>query len=60
MLYKEGGIRTVDIANLIDIPVKSIERYVKQLRDSGIIEFRGAKRTGGYYLTKKTESKIDQ
>ena len=48
MLYKDGGVRTVDIEKLIDIPAKSIERYIKQLKDAGIIEFKGANRTGGY------------
>ncbi|PIS43959.1 MAG: hypothetical protein COT22_13090, partial [Ignavibacteria bacterium CG08_land_8_20_14_0_20_37_9] len=27
VLYKEGGVRTVDIEKRIDIPVKSVERY---------------------------------
>jgi ATP-dependent DNA helicase RecG len=60
VLYKEGGIRTVDIEKLIDIPAKSLERYIKQLKDAGAIEFKGANRTGGYYLTKKTEDKINK
>lgn len=60
MLYKDGGVRTVDIEKLIDIPAKSIERYIKQLKDAGIIEFKGANRTGGYYLTEKAKNKISK
>lgn len=58
VLYKESGIRIVDIEMLLDIPAKSLERYIKQLRDAGMIEFKGANRTGGYYLTKTVEKKI--
>ena len=39
VLYKEGGVRTVDIKKRIDVPVKSVERYIKLLREAGIIEF---------------------
>lgn len=57
-LYKEGGIRTVEIEKMIDIPAKSIERYIKLLRDTEIIEYRGSNRTGGYYLVQSIEKKI--
>lgn len=60
VLYKEGGVRTVDIEKRINVPVKSVERYIKQLRDVGLIEFKGANRTGGYYLTKSMENKINK
>lgn len=60
VLHKEGGVRTVDIEKRIDIPAKSLERYIKQLKDAGIIEFRGANRTGGYFLTKEVEIKIQK
>lgn len=58
VLYKEGGVRNVNIEKITGIPAKSLERYIKQLRDAGIIEFKGANRTGGYYLTKKMSGKI--
>ena len=28
---------------------RTIERWLKDLKDDGKIEFRGAKKTGGYY-----------
>jgi len=58
LIYKDGAIRTRDIGRSLDIPAKSVERYIKQLREAGIIEFRGANRTGGYHLTKKTIDSI--
>ncbi len=35
--------------------VKNIERWLKQLRDMGKIEFRGAPKTGGYFVTLNNE-----
>jgi hypothetical protein len=36
-----------------------MERYIKQLKDGGLIEFRGdASHVGGYYLTKKMKVKL--
>ncbi len=58
VLYKEEGVRTVNIEKLIDIPTKSLERYLKLLKDTGIIEYKGANRTGGYYLTKKVKNML--
>jgi ATP-dependent DNA helicase RecG len=37
-------------------PAKTIERWIKQLRDEGEIEYRGSKKTGGYFV-KATRNK---
>jgi len=58
LIHKEGGIRTTEMEKKIEIPVKSLERYVKLLKDANIIEYKGASRTGGYYLTRKTTHKL--
>ena len=48
------GIRVPGIEKLTKIPVKTIERYIKQLKAAHLIEFRGkSPQTGGYYLTIK-------
>ena len=60
VVYKGEGVRTNDIEKRIEVPVKSVERYVKQLKEAGLIEYRGAARTGGYYLTRKAENKISK
>lgn len=38
------------IAEALQIPVRSVERYLSQLKKDGKIEFRGAPRNGGYFL----------
>jgi ATP-dependent DNA helicase RecG len=37
---------------------KNIERYIKQLREYALIEYKGSTKTGGYYLTTKIKQRI--
>lgn len=53
-IYKHEGINTNEIADAIGVPVKSLERHIKLLKDAKIIEFKGAPRTGGYHIAKRT------
>ena len=43
------GSRANAIADALNIPPRTVERYLKQLKPDAI-EFRGAPRNGGYYL----------
>lgn len=43
------GKRANELAILIGKSVQTVERYVRTLKDSGRVEFRGAPKTGGYY-----------
>ena len=43
------GKWTNELAVLIGKSVQTVERYVRTLKDSGKVEFRGAPKTGGYY-----------
>ena len=47
------GKRTVDIAISLNISLRTTERWIKKLREEGKIEFRGSKKTGGYYVMGK-------
>jgi ATP-dependent DNA helicase RecG len=58
VLYLNGGLNATAIEKQTNIPVKSVERYIKMLRDSGFVEFRGSPKAGGYYLTKKFNRNI--
>ena len=49
-LFKDAeGLRLRDIALSLERPTKTIERYLKILKDQCLIEFRGAPRNGKYY-----------
>ena len=49
--------------NLINLTQKeqaTTDRYIKILKDAHLIEFKGSRKTGGYYLTKETKDKIEK
>ena len=37
------------ISENMNEPLRTIQRWIKQLKDEGKIEYRGSKKTGGYY-----------
>ena len=43
------GKRANELATLTGKSVQTVERYVRTLKDSGKIEFRGAPKNGGYF-----------
>jgi ATP-dependent DNA helicase RecG len=44
------GKRTPFFSQRLGTSVKNIERWLKQLKDREEIEFRGAPKTGGYFV----------
>ncbi|MCX6279502.1 MAG: putative DNA binding domain-containing protein [Bacteroidetes bacterium] len=54
---KEGK-RAPEYIKAIDVSERTMARFLQQLKNVGLIEFRGeAPQTGGYYLTKKLKAK---
>lgn len=49
VIRKNPGKRTNELALLIGKSVQTVERYVKELKGTGDIEFRGAPKNGGYF-----------
>ena len=43
------GQRASEMATVYKLTQRTIERWLKQLKDQDLIEFRGATKTGGYY-----------
>ena len=54
-IRKNPGKRTNELALLIGKSVQTVERYVKELKGAGDIEFRGAPKNGGYFVIDKEE-----
>jgi ATP-dependent DNA helicase RecG len=52
-IEENPGMRIKVIAREINRPAKTIERWIKKLREEGRIDFIGSKKTGGYYLAGK-------
>lgn len=49
LIRKQPGLRAPALAATLQTSPKNIERWLKQLKNSQLIEFRGAPKTGGYY-----------
>ena len=50
---KNGGKRANAIAEVLGAPLRTVQRHLKTLKDSGKIKFEGAAKTGGYFAVKK-------
>lgn len=61
VIYTSEGKRVPEYSKITLFTEKSMERYLKLLSSSGLIEFKGkAKHTGGYYLTPKMKQKLNE
>ncbi len=58
VILSEEGNRIPFYANKMSESEKNIERYFKIFREHNLIEYRGSKRTGGYYLTEQMKNKL--
>lgn len=55
VIRKNPGKRANELALLIGKSVQTVERYVKELKNTGDIEFRGAPKNGGYFAVDNEE-----
>jgi ATP-dependent DNA helicase RecG len=54
-ITKDEGKKAVELNNLINKSLATTERYLKILKDQGLIVFSGSSKTGGYYLNNKSK-----
>ena len=55
LIRQNPGQRAPFFETATGSPRKTIERWLKQLKEQSEIEFRGAPRTGGYFTTNKNQ-----
>lgn len=48
-IAKNPGVRANQISESLDIPIRTVQRNLSYLKDKDLIEFRGSKKTGGYF-----------
>ena len=48
-LEKKPGAKGYEIAEYIQKGAATTERYLKSLKDKELIEYKGSRKTGGYY-----------
>jgi ATP-dependent DNA helicase RecG len=49
-IMQKPGVRLPELSNNLHVPVKTLERWIKQLRDEKKVIFKGSAKTGGYYI----------
>jgi ATP-dependent DNA helicase RecG len=50
LVEKKPGINVLEMKEHFKVTQRKVERWVKQLKDGHKIEFRGAPKTGGYWV----------
>jgi ATP-dependent DNA helicase RecG len=50
LIGRHPGANATSLAALACTSKRTVERWLKQLKDQGLIEFRGAPKTGGYFI----------
>lgn len=50
IIKNNAGIKAKDVSKLLNKPIKTIERHIKELTQKELIERRGSKKTGGYHI----------
>ncbi len=53
------GKNTRQIKQALNIPQRTLERMLKELRDKKLIEFRGTPKAGGYFFVIETDGKLE-
>jgi len=48
-IEKSLGLRATQISKALNVPVKTLERWLRSLKAKDTIEFRGSRRFGGYW-----------
>jgi len=43
---------------VVKVHIRTVERHIRALKERGIIEFRGAPKTGGYFIRQKRSEKL--
>jgi ATP-dependent DNA helicase RecG len=52
-IKQHPGLRTPELSSLLNVPPKTLERWLRRLREEGLVVFKGPAKTGGYYIQDK-------
>ena len=50
IIVNRPGMNTKQISKILNTPAKTVEKWIKNLKDQNLIEFKGAPKIGGYYI----------
>jgi len=60
IIYSKEGINRIEIIAKTEKGRTTITRYLTVLKDCGLIDYVGSRKTGGYYLTEKAQNKLKE
>ncbi len=49
-IEENPGSKAKELGPMLDRPIKTLERQISTLTDKGLIERRGSRKTGGYFV----------
>jgi ATP-dependent DNA helicase RecG len=49
-INENPGINAIRLSEKTEIPLKTLERWLKSLKKKQVIEYRGSRKTGGYFV----------
>jgi ATP-dependent DNA helicase RecG len=52
-IIQNAGVQIKDMVIAVKIPIDTLDKYIKLMVDKKLIERRGSKKTGGYWILKK-------
>ena len=58
LVLNREGMKSDEISRMLVKGKRTAERYLEVLKKIKVIEFRGAPKTGGYYLTEQIKKKL--
>ncbi len=50
-IKQQPGVKIKTLSEILNIPVKTLDNYIKIFVDKNLVERKGSKKTGGYYAT---------
>lgn len=53
-IKNNAGLKAPELSKIINKGLSTTERYIRILKKAGLIEYKGASKTGGYIIIKKT------
>ena len=57
-INNQKGINRIELMSITGKGKTTLERYLRILKENKLIEYRGARKTGGYHLTEKAINKL--
>ena len=59
-IQDQPGLRIPQLADILEVAPKTLEKQITRLRKWNIIELRGSKKTGGYWVKERSVNTVSE